>query len=529
MGAIRRPPVLNANNLPRQCQDSLRRWSSTYSRQGGADALPHVVRVLEEAVAHKMLELHKIGDTKNDPKQLNLKLWNVICAHSFRRYKDVVREFPTEDFARYTHVSKGFDVFDRLRENDLGLQDRHIYSEILAKPSLGLLARMVDLTQYGTSPGETESRLSMLNPARFYVYDSTRSKTEYELIALAAKNIYSPLADLLGYRKLAGDLYLIYYYHADREVYDKVRNSMHEMHSRIGQTKIVREFVIELLRSELQSQGYSFTIKERGQKHIGKVMEKADRKSREVVGSIEQQVYDLHDHVAFTVILHSKNGRRITQNDVDDYANVAELIERYTRSLLPVKSAEKLDMVSNPKKNGYQSFHIDLVFQDQAYASMEAIVRNAEMEEYSENGGAAHWLYKGGGKLARTVYSAYRNVVKGIEDNGSSILERGSHSTMRKIRVSVEGKTSMERIVDDRACVAEALLSAGVDLTNGLIVVPKLSLMAPITGIEELHLAHSREKSAMLEPRILKILISTVRDEGAREKLRGYWRLANRQ
>jgi ppGpp synthetase/RelA/SpoT-type nucleotidyltranferase len=519
---------------PRRTQEMLARQFDVYKSFGAEKAFPHVLRVLDSAERHNMLEFDKVEDPRgsDDPKDLNHKLATLVAIHPFKRSKANKKTFPSEDFERSELVVEGFNVFDALRENDLGAQDGKAYGRLLEKPTLGLLARMVDLTQYGKDGLASEEEFSGLDPSVFYVFDKVKSRSEYELVGMAAKNVYSPLADLFGYRNLAGDLYEIYYYHVDRSMHEKVMLSLDMLRTHIELTNLLKDAAICMLRKELDEAGYKYGLKVRGSKHPGKVMEKADRYSRHTWQSVQDVVSELHDLAAFTVILHSRNGKLISQNDVAEFERVARMIVRITSSLAPLRRGLKddsiyTDMVRHPKTNGYQSYHVDMVFEDHSLVGMEAIVRNGRMDEYAERGGAAHFLYKGGTGLAMQIANTYRHVIRGIESPRSILLGPQDTGPQRRILVHVQGESRPRmRIVPEKACVGEALICADVDLSNGLVLRPNISLLSPISGVDSLHLEHSPRKGEMLSRSVIDMLLHRAVYEHTVEKLRQYRKLA---
>ncbi len=514
----------SGRNVPKQLHAQMARWAATYQKFGGQDAIPHILRVLDSSIAHNMVEPVKIGCTRKDPKQLNLQLASVIQAHVFRKRHTNKADFPTEDFERFPYVMEGFNTFNDLRENDLSAQDPETYRRLLAEPSLGLLARMIDLPQYGSSISHnSEGELMGLNPDRFYVFDGSRGKSEYQLIGEAAKRIYSPLADLLGYRTLAGQLYQLYYRNVDVETYQAVVKALFYLKYRIAATRALSKQAVEMLSAKLDQEGYKYSIKHRSAKHPGKVMEKADRYSRTSSRTIPDIVSNLNDLVAFTVVLRSRNGKLITQNDVHEFENVARMVVETVASLHPISRVSKAnlftDMVTHPKPNGYQSFHVDMPLEGPEVVNLEVIVRNWRMEKYAETGGAAHYLYKGGGDLARSVSSAYRGIMEAMSGKSKVVSDS---INQRFITVNIEGQKTRQRIVDQRACVGEALICADVDLSNGLALNPQVSLLTPIKGIDTLNLEHVPVSGQMLSRPILQLLLEKAVSPHAREKLRAY-------
>jgi hypothetical protein len=466
-----------------------------------------------------MVEPDKIDNPSADPHKLNLRLANVILAHVFRQSKTNKRDFPIVDFQRSKLVMDGFSTFNALRDNDLSTQNPEVYGKLLEKPSLGLLARLVDITQYGLEGPLSEKELAPLDPSVFYVYDLSRGKTEYDMIGTAAKQIYSPLADLLGYSRLAGNLCEIYYQNVDPQTHAEVARMLLTLHDRIENTRLVAGSVISDLRHFLDGADFKYTIKMRPGKHPGKVMEKVDRFKREKGQHIYTTVNELNDLVAFTVVLHSCKGNPIDQNDLDTYAMVARMILKITMRHEHVDQVPEskifTDHITNPKPNGYQSFHADIPLSGDL-VNMEAIVRNTRMEEYARSGGAAHYLYKGGGGLAKRVAAAYRDVKKAITRNRNGTGR--SANSQRKIHIYLPDEAKpLERVVDNNACVGEALMCADFPLTEGMVFQPRISLLAPIDGVEEIRLESARSEQrisrGMVELLLQKAIYNPVREK----------------
>jgi len=348
----------------------------------------------------------------------------------------------------------------------------------------------VDITQYGRDGPASERELAALNPNVFYFYNQKTGKTEYERIALAARKVYAPLADLFQYRSLAGELMSISYYHLNRGLYDTVKRTLAKLQPKILAAKRVMESVKNELEKILRLEGYEFAIITRDRKHPGKVMEKAERHSRKTGKTIEDQVRIMSDLAAFTVILHSRREKPIAQSDIHEFENVANLIVGITRGIQPLDSDLASyemfkNMITCPKPNGYQSFHVDMAFEDPGFVGLEAIIRNPRMHEYATNGGAAHYLYKGGGAETRGVERAYQDVKRGIVNGTSTHMKttdyRNSHNMTFYINHEVR-----QAVVPNEACVAEALICAGVDISRPYVVRPRHSLFNPAAGIDTL-------------------------------------------
>ncbi|MFH1520591.1 MAG: hypothetical protein ABID61_03030 [Candidatus Micrarchaeota archaeon] len=504
------PPNARVDRYPPQLQASIMRWAETYHKFGGQDAFPHALRVLDQAVAHNMVELPKIGDRDTDTRGLNLRLANIILAHVFRRGKDNRKDFPTEDFERHRLVVDGFEVFDRLRENDLGAMSSQEYGRILQKPSLGTLARCIDIAQYGPDGITSEVELSHLDKRRFYHFDQKTGLSEYRHIAHVARMVYAPLADLLSYRTLAGDLMKMSYYHLAHDTYDKVRLLIQELNEQIAATQRLMTAMLPQLVAILTAQGYTFEIRERPLKHIGKVMEKVDRYSRKDGGSIEDHIKELHDLVAFTVILDSKNGRTITQNDLEDYRNVATIIVGLVSTYAPLRYKGRYDhlytdMISKPKASGYQSYHADMEFNSDQFVWLEAIVRNRTMELYASKGGAAHHLFKGGRGLTKVIERAYNNVKRAIE-SGMNPADLDVTPVNHQVVFQVPGRERYTKIIPGGACIAEALICGGISLSDRYAISPARSLLDPVEGTIRIELVRTAEPMVAVRSTLRQIL-----------------------
>ncbi len=494
---LRRHP--SGTPYPAPLHQSLERWYKTYEKLGGQDALgafPHAKRVLDAAISHNMIRLDEIGDRSADPDQESFKTANIIAAHLFRRVGTNRRDFPPEDFGRYSDVVKGFETFDMLRDNDLGMQSSQVYVKLIERRSLGFFARMVDIAQYDRDAGAaSEKELATLDPRLFYSFDSQTGKTEYERIALAAKKLYSPLADLFGYRNLAGDLFEIAYLHLDRGIYDQVTSALKRMQNRIGATKSVMGALKSSVAKTLRDEGYCFEMPMRERKHPGKVMEKADRYSRESGRTIGEEVEGLHDLVAFTVILHSHNGKLITQNDIWHFKYVANLIVKEANDLQPLREGLANsdifeDKITHPKDNGYQSYHVTLTFQKPSFVPIEVIVRDPRMHDFAERGGAAHHLYKGGPE-AEAVVRAFNDFMHTLANGTKDPNGVVDSISSRTLRVVMEGQPPRNIVVPVQARIGEAVICAGIPLSNCLVPGSRLSLLDPLQGMDELRLVNN--------------------------------------
>ena len=501
--------------IPKPAAENLRicegKWKPVYKGFSGSHAFPHAVRT-----ARALYHYDVMAECDSD---LSNSLNHIALSHIFKRGAHTAH-FPRE-YQDSILVQRAFITFNLLRDNDLGDASRERYATILETPCLGLVARMVDLTQYGKDGRISEAELSPLDPNVFYVFKEGRGKTEYELIGHAAKNIYSPLADLFGYRYLAGELYSLYYYHIDRATHNRVETALAGLQEKIaGTTELARRAVMHIAMA-LADEEYESDITVRAAKHQGKVMEKAERYSHKTGRKLEEEVKALHDHVAFKVVLMNKSDKPIRH---EDYERVAGIIARTMHGMQPLrggikKGAVGTDMVKMRKPNGYQSYHVDMVFESDDFVGIEAIIRDVGMEAYAEHGGAAHYLYKGGGELAGSISRLYRNIVQAIKVD-PTMLGSGETAVQKRIDIYSEGNPVPENVIVDINCtVAEAMICAGIDLLNGPS--PIHSYAAPVREMGQIYLIN-HEKARMLSTEIINVLIQKAVYLDTRKTLEGY-------
>jgi GTP diphosphokinase / guanosine-3',5'-bis(diphosphate) 3'-diphosphatase len=81
-------------------------------------------------------------------------------------------------------------------------------------------------------------------------------------------------------------------------------------------------------------------------------------------------------------------GIRIITKEVKDCYVVLGLLHEHFE---PIEGKLK-DYITNPKQNGYQSLHTAVIFDNK---KIEIQIRTQQMDEFAEEGFAAHWRYKG--------------------------------------------------------------------------------------------------------------------------------------
>ena len=113
-------------------------------------------------------------------------------------------------------------------------------------------------------------------------------------------------------------------------------------------------------------------------------------------------VDDLSDIMAFRIIV---------ENTSDCYKSLSLLHQKYTAVMGRFK-----DYISAPKRNGYRCLHTSLIGPKKR--KIEIQIRTQEMDEYAENGVAAHWMYKNGASHKEGIkYKWVRELLQIIEES----------------------------------------------------------------------------------------------------------------
>lgn len=186
-------------------------------------------------------------------------------------------------------------------------------------------------------------------------------------IAEEVLEVYAPLANRLGLEKIKNPLEDSALQVLNPEKYGEITNFLEQ--SREQREALITE-VIQLVKS--LSEGYVKIIKIKGRsKHIYSIYKKMTQKKV----SLDQQ-YDLS---AIRVIVPEVN---------DCYTLLGLLHEKFEQ----VEGRLK-DYIANPKPNFYRSLHTSLKLPNGKFVEIQ--IRTPEMDEFAEEGLAAHWRYKG--------------------------------------------------------------------------------------------------------------------------------------
>jgi GTP diphosphokinase / guanosine-3',5'-bis(diphosphate) 3'-diphosphatase len=192
-------------------------------------------------------------------------------------------------------------------------------------------------------------------------------KDDQTRISQEVLEIYAPLAYRLGMEKIKNELEDIALKNLHPGKYKEIENFLKES-SQERKKSIIEaiNIIAKLAAPQLE------IIKIKGRpKHIYSIYKKiTQRKVR-----LGEQ-YDLL-------------GIRITVNDVKDCYTLLGLLHQ---NFEPIEGRLK-DYIANPKPNFYRSIHTALRFPGDKIVEVQ--IRTPEMDEFAEEGIAAHWRYKG--------------------------------------------------------------------------------------------------------------------------------------
>jgi (p)ppGpp synthase/HD superfamily hydrolase len=178
-------------------------------------------------------------------------------------------------------------------------------------------------------------------------------------------NLYVPLAERLGLKKikkeLAEECFKIINPKKHREIENFLKMSQKEREEHIKE-------ITKKMGDELKRQVKEIKIKGR-EKQIYSIYEKITK--RKV--PLDKQ----KDHFAIRII---------TKTEEECYKVLDCLNKNYN-----ILTETFKDYIKNPKPNGYQSIHFCIKLNNKL---IETQIRTTKMDEFAEEGGAAHWTYK---------------------------------------------------------------------------------------------------------------------------------------
>ncbi|MDH3353484.1 MAG: HD domain-containing protein, partial [Nanoarchaeota archaeon] len=196
---------------------------------------------------------------------------------------------------------------------------------------------------------------------------SALKEKEQKRIAEDILTLYVPLATRLGLDYIKNNLEDLAFKTTKPKKYEEISNFFKE--SKKEREEFIKKFINKLKNNLSQKVGL-IEIKGRN-KQIKSIFDKITK--REV--ALKEQ----KDHYAIRIIV---------ENEKDCYSVLGILHEEF----IPIAGRLK-DYVNSPKPNGYQSIHTVLKIPSSG-EEIEVQIRTEKMDEFAEEGNAAHWSYK---------------------------------------------------------------------------------------------------------------------------------------
>ncbi len=227
---------------------------------------------------------------------------------------------------------------------------------------------------------------------------ASASYEDRRCVARETLEIYSPLANRLGVSQLKWELEDLAFRYLDPISYKRIAKGLEARRSE-------REAYVEQFRDELQALLRAAGIEARisgRPKHIYSIWKKMRRKG---VGLDE-----LFDILALRVIV----------DDVSQCYATLGIVHTHWQTI----PKEFDDYIANPKPNGYQSLHTVVI--GQGGKPVEIQIRTRRMDEFAEQGVAAHWMYKEGGsrdESLQKVVNSLRGLLDAHRDADEELLE----------------------------------------------------------------------------------------------------------
>lgn len=188
--------------------------------------------------------------------------------------------------------------------------------------------------------------------------------------------IYAPLANRLGLNKIKEELEDLSFKYEHPEEYEAIKEKLAQTHKH--REEVFNDFTMPI-RQELDKMGLKYTIKARVKTPYS-IWCKMQNKHIEF-----EEVYDI---LAVRIIFEPQN--------IEDEINECFRIYVCSSRIYKPHPERLRDWLNHPKANGYQALHVTLMSKSGQW--IEVQIRSTRMDEMAEQGFAAHWKYKEGGK-----------------------------------------------------------------------------------------------------------------------------------
>ncbi len=228
-----------------------------------------------------------------------------------------------------------------------------------------------------------------------------------ERIAIETRDVYAPLAHRLGIARIKTELEDLALKHTNEKAYRDLSKKIKV--SKARRQAYIRE-VTAPIEEELKKHNLDAGISGRP-KSFFSIYNKMEKRNRPF-----EEIYDL---LAIRIIV----------DKIEQCYYVLGLVHSL---YLPVYDRFK-DYIAMPKINGYQSLHTTVV--GPKGRMVEIQIRTQSMHEMAEDGIAAHWKYKEGGKEERNQFEEHLNWVKDLLDR--QMQEKDPDDFMESLKIDL--------------------------------------------------------------------------------------------
>lgn len=371
-------------------------------------------------------------------KEVNLGMTSVICAllhnvvdDSKQNIAEIRKEFGEE----VAVIVEDYNKLSKIETEKISIHSdnfRKLYLSMVQDIRVILIKlahRLYDMRNFESIP------------------DSKKSKFLAEV-----NHIYIPIAHRLGLYNVKSELEELWMKHAHKAIYKSIAKKVKD--SRTKQNAYIQDFIAPI-EKELFKQGFQFDIKGRP-KSIHSIWRKMKKQN---VGFDE--VYDLF---AIRIIVDTPK-KKEKADCWKVYSIVTDIYQPDPNRLR--------DWITSPKASGYESLHTTVIGLNGKWVEVQ--IRTNRMDEVAEQGLAAHWKYKEGGKRAEQEEWMFkiRDVIEnadaqGLDKSGVSKIDLYSDKTFvftpeGDLRTLPHGATVLDFAYDIHTSVGDMCNGARVN------------------------------------------------------------------
>jgi len=414
----------------------------------------HGKRVLEYAKQVKMINpkiLNKKTAADNETWYLHYTLSQVILYHTLNannieRVLGMEKPQPLQLASVYAELenfskiialirSEGFngDSVSRL----VGLLDN-------GQPPKALLAILADLAQTHADWSTTDNFITKEGRTdSLFRYYSSKEEANLTMrnMATFGESFFGQIAELFGYPKISGDIFLQAYLINHPVVYDIIVkfNKSEQTTKRLSATQMVIKRLKRIIYHTLKRLDVDAAVQIRLCKHFGKQMKKLAFKIRAEEPSIialngpdEQEqlekqknklakldLFELfNDLVALRIVINKVKEKKLDELPEEEQEDITKNVKNMVVPIVKINSS----FAPSPgireeflnKGNGYKSWHLDIDPHDSGLVKYEIQIKTKRWHEIATEGEAAHYLYvnmDNNAEFIKRVKKAYHKII----------------------------------------------------------------------------------------------------------------------